>query len=98
MSLAVQKASELAWSDEQHVINNRALYADKFDSTAEILEGRMDTRDPGAGFYLWAKTPSACDTFSKELFEATGVTVLPGQYLGRECRWFQQELGLFEWL
>jgi N-succinyldiaminopimelate aminotransferase len=84
MSLAVQKASELAWSDEQHVINNRALYADKFDSATEILEGRMDTRDPGAGFYLWAKTPRACDTFSKELFEATGVTVLPGQYLGRD--------------
>ena len=84
MSLAVQKASELAWSDEQHVINNRTLYADKFDSAAEILEGRMDTRDPGAGFYLWAKTPGACDIFSRELFEATGVTVLPGQYLGRE--------------
>ena len=44
------KSSELAWSDEQHVINNRALYADKFVSAAEILEGRMDTRDPGAGF------------------------------------------------
>ena len=84
MSLAVQKASELAWSDEQHVINNRAHYADKFDSAAEILEGRMDTRDPGAGFYLWAKTPGACDIFSRELFEATGVTVLPGQYLGRD--------------
>ena len=93
MSLAVQKASELAWSDEQHVINNRALYADKFVSAAEILEGRMDTRDPGAGFYLWAKTPGACDTFSRELFEATGVTVLPGQYLGREVDGFNPGAG-----
>ena len=39
------KKPELAWSDE-HVINNRALYADKFISAAEILEGHMDTRDP----------------------------------------------------
>ena len=93
MSLAVQKASELAWSDEQHVINNRALYADKFVSAAEILEGRMDTRDPGAGFYLWAKTPGACDIFSRELFEATGVTVLPGQYLGREVDGFNPGAG-----
>tara|TARA_B100001093_G_C26752935_1_gene982008 strand:+ start:191 stop:1375 length:1185 start_codon:yes stop_codon:yes gene_type:complete len=93
MSLAVQKASELAWSDEQHVINNRALYTDKFDAAAEILEGRMDTCDPGAGFYLWAKTPKACDTFSRDLFEATGVTVLPGQYLGREVNGFNPGSG-----
>ena len=84
MSMAVQKASELAWADEAHVIENRALYAQKFKQAAEILGDRMNTSDPGAGFYLWAKTPIACDTFSRELYEATGVTVLPGQYLGRE--------------
>jgi len=48
------------------------------------LGDRMDTHDPGAGFYLWAKTDVPCDTFSRELFKSTGVTVLPGQYLGRE--------------
>ena len=84
MSMAVQKASELAWANEEHVIENRALYAQKFEQAAEILGNRMNTRDPGAGFYLWAKTPVACDTFSRDLFKATGVTVLPGQYLGRE--------------
>ena len=84
MSMAVQKASELAWADEAHVIENRALYAQKFKQAAEILGDRMNTSDPGAGFYLWAKTPIACDTFSRELYESTGVTVLPGQYLGRE--------------
>ena len=84
MSMAVQKASELAWADEAHVIENRALYGQKFKQAAEILGDRMNTSDPGAGFYLWAKTPMACDTFSRELYEATGVTVLPGQYLGRE--------------
>lgn len=84
MSMAVQKASELAWADERHVIENRALYAQKFVQAAEILGDRMDTHDPGAGFYLWAKTDVPCDTFSRELFKSTGVTVLPGQYLGRE--------------
>lgn len=84
MSMAVQKASELAWSDEDHVIVNRGLYAEKFQAAAEILGDQLDSNDPGAGFYLWAKTPTACDTFSRDLYAATGVTVLPGQFLGRE--------------
>lgn len=84
MSMAVQKASELAWSDEEHVIVNRGLYAEKFQAAAEILGDQLDSHDPGAGFYLWARTPTACDIFSRNLYAATGVTVLPGQYLGRE--------------
>ena len=84
MSMAVQKASELAWSDEDHVIVNRDLYAEKFQAAADILGEQLDSHDPGAGFYLWAKTPTGCDTFSRDLYAATGVTVLPGQFLGRE--------------
>jgi N-succinyldiaminopimelate aminotransferase len=84
MSMAVQKASELAWSDEDHVIVNRGLYAEKFQAAADILGEQLDSYDPGAGFYLWAKTPTGCDTFSRDLYAATGVTVLPGQFLGRD--------------
>ena len=84
MSMAVQKASELAWSDEDHVIVNRGLYAEKFQAAADILGEQLDSHDPGAGFYLWAKTPTGCDTFSRDLYVATGVIVLPGQFLGRE--------------
>ena len=84
MSMAVQKASELAWSDEDHVIVNRGLYAEKFQAAAKILGDQLDSHDPGAGFYLWAKTPTGCDTFSRDLYATTGVTVLPGQFLGRE--------------
>ncbi len=84
MSMAVQKASELAWSDEDHVMVNRGLYAEKFQAAADILGGQLDSHDPGAGFYLWAKTPTGCDIFSRDLYSATGVTVLPGQFLGRE--------------
>jgi len=84
ISMAVQKASELAWSDEDHVIVNRGLYAEKFQAATDILGEQVDSHDPGAGFYLWAKTPIGCDTFSRDLYAATGVTVLPGQFLGRE--------------
>ena len=84
MSMAVQKASELAWSDEDHVMVNRGLYAEKFQAAADILGDQLDSHDSGAGFYLWAKTPPGCDIFSRDLYAATGVTVLPGQFLGRE--------------
>ena len=98
MSMAVQKASELAWSDEHHVIVNRGLYAEKFQAAADILGEQLDSHDPGAGFYLWAKTPTGCDTFSRDLYAATGVTVLPGQFLGREVDGVNPGQGLCGWL
>ena len=83
MSLAVQEASVVAWSDESHVEANRAAYRQKFKDAARLLDGILPIHDPGAGFYLWVKTPVACDRFARELYAKTGVTVLPGQYLGR---------------
>jgi N-succinyldiaminopimelate aminotransferase len=38
---------------------------------------------PDAGFYLWARNSEETTRSSPELFAATHVTVLPGQYLGR---------------
>lgn len=84
MSIAVQKASALAWSDENHVITNQMLYKGKFEVAIEILGQQLQIKDPGAGFYLWVKIPESCDIFSRELYRSTGVKVLPGQYLGRE--------------
>ena len=95
MSLAVQHASIAAWNDEAHVRENRAKYRDKFASVIPLLQPVMDVRQPDAGFYLWAGVPSAAharlaapgddERFAKELFAATHVTVLPGQYLAREA-------------
>ena len=84
MSMVVQKASAIAWSDESHVVANRALYRNKFKVAVDILGDQLRVRDPGAGFYLWAKTSGSCDIFSRDLYASTGVIVLPGQYLGRE--------------
>ncbi len=83
MSLAVQEASVVAWSDETHVEQNRVAYRHKFAEATRILEGVLPATDPGAGFYLWIETPTACDQFARDLYAHTGVTVLPGQYLGR---------------
>jgi N-succinyldiaminopimelate aminotransferase len=83
MSLAVQEASIVAWSDETHVENNRNAYRQKFIEATALLDGVLPAQDPGAGFYLWIKTPTDCDRFARDLYAHTAVTVLPGQYLGR---------------
>ena len=86
MSLSVQHASMAAWDDEAHVAENRRLYRQKFDALVPMLQGVMHAPRPEAGFYLWARVPGGDDeVFAKGLFEATHVTVLPGQYLARDA-------------
>jgi N-succinyldiaminopimelate aminotransferase len=86
MSLAVQHASIAAWNDEVHVAENRRLYREKFDCLVPMLRAVMEAPRPGAGFYLWARVPGGDDeAFTRELFAATNVTVLPGQYLARDA-------------
>ena len=88
MSPVVQAASMAAWADEAHVISNRALYGDKFAQVTPLLSAVMDVTLPDAGFYLWAGLPAAFkdddEAFSRDLFAAYNVVVLPGSYLARE--------------
>ena len=84
MSLPVQHASIAAWRDERHVAENRSLYRAKFDAVVPMLSGVLHAPKPDAGFYLWARVPGGDDeAFARDLFAATHVTVLPGQYLAR---------------
>ncbi|WP_295854872.1 succinyldiaminopimelate transaminase [uncultured Xylophilus sp.] len=87
MGPVVQTASIAAWGDERHVAENRALYRDKFAQVTPVLAEVLDVALPDAGFYLWAGIPAAFEgddaRFARELFAATGVTVLPGSYLAR---------------
>jgi len=89
MGPAVQAASIAAWNDETHVVNNRALYRQKFAEVTPLLAGVMDVALPDAGFYLWAKVPERLgldDTaFAQALLAQYNVTVLPGSYLAREA-------------
>lgn len=88
MGPAVQNASIAAWNDEAHVVENRALYREKFAQVTPLLEPVMDVRLPDAGFYLWAGVPphlNLSDTeFARGLLAQYNVTVLPGSYLARE--------------
>jgi N-succinyldiaminopimelate aminotransferase len=86
MSPVVQAASVAAWSDEEHVKTNRALYRDKFAQVTPLLQQALDVRLPDAGFYLWAAIPGGEDVaFARGLLAQYNVTVLPGSLLAREA-------------
>jgi N-succinyldiaminopimelate aminotransferase len=83
LPVPVQQASALAWSDDRHVIENRVLYRQKFQSALEILSPVMDVKLPAGAFYLWPRTPIDDERFARELYAEQNVTVLPGSYLSR---------------
>ena len=85
MSPPVQTASIAAWQDEAHVVENRRLYREKFETALSIVKPVMDVEMPDAAFYLWARTPLPDDEFTRRLYEAQAVSVLPGSYLAREA-------------
>jgi len=79
-----QYASILAWQDEQHVIDNRKEYTEKFNSVINILSPVIDINLPDAAFYFWLKVPQDDTQFARNLYAQQNVTVLPGQFLSRE--------------
>jgi N-succinyldiaminopimelate aminotransferase len=84
LSLPVQRASIAAWNDENHVLQNRDLYREKFDAVSSILKGTLDFNVPTAGFYLWPKTPIDDVSFARDLYAKENLTVLPGSFIARE--------------
>ena len=84
--LHVQHVSAMAWSDENHVIQNRAAYREKFEVTKPILKRVFDVSTPDGGFYYWPDIERDDVSFAKELFINENITVLPGQYLGRNFK------------
>jgi len=83
MNPAVQHASIAAWNDEAHVRENREQYRRKFAAVVPMLPAEIEAPAPEAGFYLWARVPGDDEVFARDLFAATNITVLPGQFLGR---------------
>ncbi|WDY56912.1 succinyldiaminopimelate transaminase [Pseudomonas sp. PSKL.D1] len=84
MPVQTQLASIAAWQDEAHVRENRDQYRAKYDAVLDILQPVMDVQRPDGSFYLWAKVPGCDADFTRDLFEAQHVTVVPGSYLSRE--------------
>jgi N-succinyldiaminopimelate aminotransferase len=85
MSNTVQRASVAAWNDEAHVVENRRLYREKFATFFDLVNPALPLVRPEAAFYYWAAVPGDDEAFTRALYEAANVTVLPGSYLSREA-------------
>lgn len=89
----VQQASIVAWSDEEHVRENRACYDEKYDAVLDILSPVVEVARPNAGFYLWPQLPIDDETFTREMLAQHNVAVVPGSYLAREINGFNPGRG-----
>ena len=80
----VQRASVVAWGDEEHVERARASYAGKRALFLDLF-ARLGLRNAGgpATMYLWVATPpgETSEAFATRLLEH-GVIVAPGSFLG----------------
>jgi acetylornithine aminotransferase len=80
----VQRASVVAWEDEEHVERARAAYARKRALFLDLF-ARTGLREAGgpATMYLWVAVPEGETSagFAERLLEQ-GVLVAPGSYLG----------------
>ncbi len=80
----VQRASIVAWGDEEHVAATRERYRRKRSLLLELF-GRKGIRVAGseATMYLWLEVPpsESSEGFAERLLEH-GILVAPGSYLG----------------
>jgi N-succinyldiaminopimelate aminotransferase len=84
MPLPTQLASIPAWRDEQHVIENRALYREKFDRVLPILQPVLDVQRPDGAFYLWPDVHGDDQSFTRQVHEQCNLTILPGSFMARD--------------
>lgn len=80
--LPVQHASIKAWSDEDHVIENRRLYREKFQLAAEMQFSRFDWQIPAGGMFLWL-TVGDGERAAKALWQEAHLRSMPGAYMAR---------------
>ena len=83
LPLPVQRVSERVWADEAHVVENRALYLEKFELADRIFGNVPGYMPPQAGFFLWLPVEDG-EGAALKLWKETGVRVLPGAYLSRD--------------
>ncbi len=78
----LQAVATRVWADEAHVVENRALYQEKYQVADQILGSVRGYQAPEAGFFLWLPVDDG-EAATLRLWRETGVRVLPGAYLSQ---------------
>ena len=80
----VQAAATVAWSDDAHVAERRAIFRAKRDRLASYLTSRgYEVSGSQGAIYLWVKVPgSNPEAFFARLLEH-GIVVSPGESFGK---------------
>jgi N-succinyldiaminopimelate aminotransferase len=84
--MPAQRVAIAAYADEDHVAENRRLYAQKFDLADQIIANRYGYRRPGGGFFLWLDVAECGgdEAVTLRLWREAGLRVVPGRYLARD--------------
>jgi aspartate/methionine/tyrosine aminotransferase len=83
LPLPLQAAAAAVWADDDHVIENRRLYVEKYDLADRMLGNVSGYVSPEAGFFLWLPVDND-EAAAIRLWRETGVRVLPGSYLAQD--------------
>ena len=78
--LPVCAAAAALWNDDAHVIENRALYRQKFDMAEEIFGSNFGFYRPEGGFFLWLNVGDGVEA-AVRLWTKAAIRVLPGKFL-----------------
>ncbi|MDQ0437303.1 aspartate/methionine/tyrosine aminotransferase [Kaistia dalseonensis] len=76
----IQAVGVAAYRDEAHVVENRALYNEKYRLAAEILGPDLCPTVPEGGFFLWLDVGNG-EEAAVRLWREAGVRTIPGGYL-----------------
>jgi aspartate/methionine/tyrosine aminotransferase len=87
----IQRASVVAWGDEDHVVETRERYGRKRDIVLPALQ-RIGLEPAGgdASFFLWLRVggrigpahPGDAEAFALRLLDELGIVVAPGPFFG----------------
>ncbi|MDF1669437.1 MAG: aminotransferase class I/II-fold pyridoxal phosphate-dependent enzyme [Roseovarius sp.] len=83
LPMPLQHAAESVWNDEEHVVENRRLYVEKYNAADQIMGNLPGYTSPRAGFFLWLPVEDG-EAAALKLWQETGVRVLPGAYLSSD--------------
>lgn len=84
--MPIQALAVRAFAEEEHVIENRRLYNEKYDAAEEMLSPLFSSVRKDGGFFLWldvSRWGSGADVAEK-LWREVGVKALPGAYIASD--------------